>query len=409
MRARLRELLADPGVAAVVGLAFLVLLGTGTVLPTLPLFARSFGVGYGGAGLLLASFGIARLITDVAAGLVVDRVGERIAGTSGLLILASSALATGLAPTFPAAVVFWGFAGMGSAIVFAAQFSYLLRAVPRRRMARTLSIFYGAFNIGIVAGGLAGGTVAHAFGLTAPLYLTAALTFLAAALYLRFVPSPPARERSAETPAEAEVRMLRQGRQVIARLLRTPGFAAAMLTNLAYLWVIAAVFNTLVPLFARDELGMSPFGIGVIFAVTLAAEFAVLYPAGSAADRRGRKAVLVPSLAALAGMTVIVGWAGTPVVLALLMALLGVASGVAGVPPAAILSDVVPEQESGTGVGAFRFTGDLGFALAPLAVGFAVDPLGFRGAFAIAALPAFLILLVVLRTGETLRPAEAPD
>jgi MFS family permease len=205
------------------------------------------------------------------------------------------------------------------------------------------------------------------------------------------------------------MRMLRQGREVLRRLLRTPGFATAMLTNLAYLWVIAAVFNTLVPLFARDRLGMSPFGIGVVFAVTLAAEFAVLYPAGSAADRRGRKAVLVPSLAALGVMTVVVGWAGSPLALAVLMGLLGLASGVAGVPPAAMLSDVVPEHESGTGVGAFRFTGDLGFALAPLAAGFAVDPLGFKGAFAIAALPTVLVLLLVLRTRETLRPAEAVD
>jgi MFS family permease len=74
-----------------------------------------------------------------------------------------------------------------------------------------------------------------------------------------------------------------------------------------------------------------------------------------------------------------------------------------------MLSDVVPEQESGTGVGAFRFSGDLGFALAPIAAGFAVDPLGFRGAFAVSALPAALVLLLVLRTEETLRPVELAE
>src|SRR3712207_5050306 len=110
--------------------------------------------------------------------------------------------------------------------------------------------------------------------------------------------------------------------------------------------MVAAVFNTLLPLFARDALGMTIAGIGVIFAITLAAEFVVLYPAGSTADRHGRRAVLLPSLAALAVTTILVGWSTNVVALAILMALLGIASGVAGVPPAAMLSDVVPEESS---------------------------------------------------------------
>ena len=86
-------------------------------------------------------------------------------------------------------------------------------------------------------------------------------------------------------------------------LLRTPGLLTVAVANLAYMWMVAAVFDTLVPLFAQDELGMSTVGIGVVFAVALAAEFAVLYPAGAAADRHGRRAVLVPALAALAAAT----------------------------------------------------------------------------------------------------------
>ena len=409
MRARIRELLADRGVAAVVALAFVVLLGTGLVLPTMPLFARSFGVGYEGAGILLSAFGIARLVTDVAAGLVADRFGERLAGASGLALLGGSSFATGVASEFAVAVAFWALAGAGSAVVFAAQFSYLMRAVPRNRMARTLSLFFGAFNLGIVAGGLVGGSVAHWFGLSAPLLVNAALLRRDTALSpLRSRARTRARPRGRDAvPRGGANAAPREGDAHAAGA--DAGFATVLAANLAYLWMVAAVFNTLLPLFGRDELGMSPVGIGVVFAVALAAEFAVLYPAGSAADRRGRKAVLVPSLAALAVMTVAVGWASTPLVLAVLMALLGIASGVAGVPPAAMLSDVVPEHESGTGVGAFRFSGDLGFALAPIVAGFAIGPLGFKGTFALVALPTLVALLLVLRSAETLRPAEAAE
>jgi MFS family permease len=179
-----------------------------------------------------------------------------------------------------------------------------------------------------------------------------------------------------------------------------------LVTNFAYLWMVAVVFDTLVPLFASDELGLSTVGIGVLFAVALAAEFVVLYPAGSAADQHGRKPVLVPALAGLAVATAAVGWAPTPLLLGILLAVLGVMSGTAGVPPGAMLSDVAPTQASGTAVGVFRFCGDLGFTLGPLLAGWSVPALGFRWAFALAAVPTVVALGLILRTPETLRPAE---
>ncbi|HEU4480561.1 MAG TPA: MFS transporter [Actinomycetota bacterium] len=134
----------------------------------------------------------------------------------------------------------------------------------------------------------------------------------------------------------------------------------------------------------------------------------VLYPAGSVADRRGRKTVMVPALSALAVTTAVVGTVGTVPALFVAMAFLGVASGFAGVPPAAMLSDVVPEESSGTGVGAFRFTGDLSFFLGPLVAGWSINTFGFRPAFAVAAIPSAIALVFVLRTPETM-PRPAPD
>jgi hypothetical protein len=64
----------------------------------------------------------------------------------------------------------------------------------------------------------------------------------------------------------------------LAGLLRTPGLVPVVVTNFAYLWMVAVVFDTLVPLYASDVLGLSTVGIGVAIAVALAAEFVVLYP-----------------------------------------------------------------------------------------------------------------------------------
>jgi MFS family permease len=94
------------------------------------------------------------------------------------------------------------------------------------------------------------------------------------------------------------------------------------------------------------------------------------------------------------------------VVFALLLAVLGVASGFAGVPPAAVLADVLPEQESARGVATFRFGADVGYTLGPLVAGLVAASFGFKAAFIAAGLPCLIALLVVSRGRETLRLSQ---
>jgi MFS family permease len=388
----MREIMADRSVAAVLALALLINVGTGMVLPILPLYARSFGVDYAQAGLLVAAFYIARLVFDLTAGAVLDRLGIAAAAAVGLLALAAGALFTGLSPSFPIAVFCWAIAGAGAAIVWAAMYNALIRSVPKRRMARALSLFYGAFNGGIVAGGFVGGLIAGHLGLPAPLFFLAAIAVGLAGLMRALLPKRPPPAAATSTSSGLST----------AALFRIPGFAAAVIALLANLWMFGAVFNTLVPLYARDVLRLSPVGIGILFAVALAAEFLAYYPAGNWADTRGRRFVLIPAFACLALTALVLGWASSVVLFGLLLSVLSIASGFSGVPPAAILADVLPGNRSARGVAIFRFGGDLGFSLGPLVAGVTAASLGFKAAFAIAGIPALVALVVVALGRETL-------
>src|SRR5439155_26241291 len=95
-----RSILADRSVRLVMVITFVIMLGFGIIAPILPLYARSFGVSFGAAGLLISAFAFTRLLLDPAAGPIVDRYGERAAATGGLLFLAASSVATGFAPNF---------------------------------------------------------------------------------------------------------------------------------------------------------------------------------------------------------------------------------------------------------------------------------------------------------------------
>ena len=410
-KAGLRLILSDPAVRLIVAIVFFVMLGFGIIAPILPLYARSFGVSYQTASLLISVFAFARLIFDPIAGPIIDRYGERRAAIAGVLVVGVSALLAGLAPTFLLAVLFRGAGGGGSAIFIGALYSYLLKVVPSERMARTLSVFYGSLNVGIIAGGPIGGFVAQSFGLASPLILYSGLCMVSAALYVRFMQDAPkpaegAAQRVPTSSGEGESARRRLVRQAAA-LLRTPGFVTVLVLNLAFFWFVAGAYDTLVPLFGRERLGMSEVGVGLVFTVAVAAEFLVLYPTASVADRAGRRRVVIPSMAALAVLGATLGWASSPVALGVLMGLVGLASGAAASTPAAMLSDVAPPQNSGMAVGLFRFAGDLGFVLGPLVGGIVAGAFGFKAAFVVMAVPALVALLFALRTPETLKKDSA--
>lgn len=408
----LRSILTDPLVGPLIGIVLVLLTGLGLVFPIVPLFARSFGVGNDGAGFFIGAFGFARLVGDLVGGIVVDKRGERWTAVAGMAIVGIASSATAAAPSFLLALIAWAAAGVGSAVLFAALFSYVLKAARKDRMARTLSFFYGAFNIGIIAGGAIGGVLADRFGLGAPLYAYSAVLVLGIFVYLAFVPVlPSTASGDADVPPVAEAAGFQTPAptsMAMRDLLRLPGFGTALFLNLVYLWMVAAIFNTLLPLFATDELGMSPAGIGLMFAIAVGAEFFVLFPAGSLADKHGRKAVMLPSLAGLTVMIVLLGSADSPAVLTVFLVLLAIASGFAGVPPAAILSDVVPAEHSGRGAGVFRFFGDLGFLFGPVLAGVVSKQFGFQTAFAATAMIPLLGVVLVLRMRETMRRASAP-
>src|SRR5262245_6132978 len=121
----LRLILSDRTVRVVLLIVFVIMLGFGIIAPILPLYARSFGVSYGTASLLISAFAFARLIFDPVAGPIVDRYGERVSAIVGVTVVGVSAFLAALATNFPLVVLFRGAGGLGSSLFFAGLYSYL--------------------------------------------------------------------------------------------------------------------------------------------------------------------------------------------------------------------------------------------------------------------------------------------
>ena len=376
--------------------SFVIMLGFGILAPVLPLYARTFGVGYDDVGVLTSSFALTRLAFDLVAGRMVDRFGERAMASTGALVLSASSAAAALAPTFWWLVVFRAAGGVGSSVFFAALFSYLMRTVPGDRMGRAVAGFYGSFNLGFIVGPPLGGILVDRIGYVSPLWAYAGTCAAAAAVYLRLIRR--LEPRTHEGGRRGAIRRLPWGR----------AFAAVLACEFAALWVVGALYLTLLSLFGAEELGLTELNVTLGLSISALTEFFVLFPAGSAADRRGRKHVLVPGLALMiVGIplfALVSGLAGFWVGLAFV----GVLTGLSGVVPAAMLSDVVPPDASGIDTGVFRFTSDLALTLGPLAAGLTAQVFGLRWAIALSVVPAVPALALAALAPET-RRVSTPD
>jgi len=153
-------------------IAFFVALGFGILIPSLPIFASTFGVNAFQAGMVISVFALVRFATSPLAGSLVNRLGERTVLSSGLLIVALSSLAAGFSQSYTQLLLLRGAGGLGSSMFTVSAMALLLRVVTSQQRGRASSAFQGGFLFGGVAGPAVGGLVV-AWSIRAPFFVYA--------------------------------------------------------------------------------------------------------------------------------------------------------------------------------------------------------------------------------------------
>ncbi len=160
--------------------------GTGVMVPTLPLYADTFGVSLSLVSVAVAAIGLGTLISDVPTGMLLERFGRKPVMVAGTLLLTLSTLLLVFLPYFPALVALRLVAGLGTAMWNISRMAYLADVVPLRDRGRALSMFGGVSRIGVFVGPAIGGVVAQAFGLTSAFYISAGAAAIAALISIFF-------------------------------------------------------------------------------------------------------------------------------------------------------------------------------------------------------------------------------
>lgn len=360
----------------------LVMAGQGVVSPVLPLYADSFGVSTAMVGATVTAFGLARLVTNVPAGMLADRRGRRILLIGGPLVTAVGMVGSGLSTSIGMLLAFRFVAGLGSGLYMTGAQIYLLDIAGPDQRGRFIATNQGALLVGVGFGPAIGGVLADAYGLASPFLVVGAAAFLTAVYgYVRL--------------PETLTEQLRSDSQNIGglapsrwALLRSRDFLAVGLVTMGVFSVRAGVRQTLVPLQLNQVFGVEVAELGVLFTALGVIGMVLIWPAGWAADRIGRKILIVPTALLVSVGIGIVAFADTLPLFIVGLTISAVGSSITGPAPAAYVADLVSESQRGAAMGLYRTFGDLGVVISPVLSGLAADAVSIP--FAIGANAVFI-------------------
>ena len=364
------------------------MMGFGMIVPIIPLYGRTFEVSTAMVGLLVTSFGVARLIFNLPAGRLADRIGRRKLLITGPLISAAGASLAFLAPDFWLLMGALSIQGIGSAIYATAAMTTLADISTDENRGRMMSLHQGSLLLGTSFGPSIGGLIGGTFGLES-VFLAAIIMYLTVSI-LAFV-----RVRETLQPGSGGGRRGSAGAGASAlALLMNVSFLAVALVSMMVFFTRTGGRATIVPLRGAEDLLMSTTLIGGLLTVAAILNVIALPIAGWGIDRFGRKNMIVPSTIISGVGVFVMAMAPSVPMFFLGIAIYGAGTGVAGPAPAAYAADLARGRNYGSTLGLFRTMSDAGFVLGPILLGFLADLRSFS--FALYVNAALLVTAGVL-------------
>ncbi len=341
------------------------------VIPALPVFARELSLGETCTGVLYASYGLVSLLLYIPFGYGVDRWGEKVWLSGGMLVLGLTSLGfawvSGFWPLLGCRVA----QGVAASATWAAALPLAARLSHPQRRGLEMSMVAMAFSLGVIFGPALGslGEVRDPF-----VYFSFFPLGLALLAFL-FIP---------------------EGKEEQAPFAFRPSYGELtgnLLGACLVLWVTCATLGAIEVLLPLQllQLGWSRSQVGMLFSfwglVTL-----VLHPAvGVWSDRRGRQE---PMVVGLLSSTVLVPalflfvdslWL-LPLVLGVVVSLTA-----ALVPTLPLMADSLEEGQAGKAFGFYNVAFSLGIVVGPWWGGYITEELHVVGAALILAVPMALI------------------
>jgi DHA1 family tetracycline resistance protein-like MFS transporter len=234
---------------------FVNLIGFGIIIPLLPFYAETFGASPVVIGLLFAVFSLCQLLAAPALGDLSDRYGRRpilvfsLAGTVVSLVML--AVAHSITMLFLARIV----DGLSGGNISTAR-AYVADITEPKDRARAYGLIGAAFGLGFIMGPALSGVLARV-SYTAPIWAAAALTLVATAMALLWLPETVHRAHAGTGSVNPF--------SYLPELIQRPVVRRVLTLDFIY-WFAFSIFQTTFALFVARRFGFDASRTGYFFA-----------------------------------------------------------------------------------------------------------------------------------------------
>jgi DHA1 family solute carrier family 18 vesicular amine transporter 1/2 len=376
----------QPSILAVSLVSLVVMMGSTMVTPSLTLYAKQdLGANEFLVGAVIAGFAVGRLIFDLPAGFLADKLGLSRTMILGLGVLIGASTLAGFASSYWVLLFARLLEGIASSIYVSAAIAFVLLSSDAAKRGTNIGRYQSILMLGPIIGPVIGAPIAGFFGYNAPYFAFAAVTFVAAVIITIF----SYRQKFNIVRTEKQKEESRQAGM-------TAYLNTAAIATFGFAFLRSGIYTTGVPLFGYGSLNLSVFDMGIILTMASLANLISSFFSGRLTQIYGMQKPLFVAILISGLLVAVIPLSTSMVYLLVIVTLIGMTSGFFGQSIAWAAEQIeekvkrigkmnykvalAVQSHVTRGIGFNRMIGDLGLIMGPLFIGyfitlFSSDPL----------------------------------
>ena len=345
--------------------------------PVLPLFIRSLGVPVSTVGFIAAASTVVGIIVSLPAGVLSDIIGRRRVILVAAIVFATAPFLYLLVSLPWQLVLVRIYHGLATAILGPVAMAAVADTFEKGRGERmgwySSATMVGRFLAPFVGGALIFGQDFH--------WVYLADGFIGVLALLVALRLPIARGASASA---GEALKREQGKigQEIAVIFRHRGILATSAIEAVQYFAFGCL-EVFLPIYLNEQLGFSPFRIGLLFTAQILAATITKPLMGRLSDRYGRVLMIAVGLALGGATTALMTYSRNYLVLVVLIGLFGLGLATVTASTAALVADLSQVYNRGSALGVLSSIMDIGQSTGPMVSGLLISAYSYRAAFGI--------------------------
>lgn len=372
-------------------IALITMISTSLINPLLSIFAQQVGASGIQIGLVVAGYWMSRILLEIPSGVISIRYGYHLPMVVGLLLTTVGTFLNALALDPLQLLLTRVLQGFGAPLFFAISMTFITQLFDAKNRGGAMGLFQGIEFVGTILGSSFSGYLIASLDFRMSLILCSILSGIALTLLL-LTPNIK-RHRSVTGSASLSLSHLKGVFKTKNLLIVSAAtFTEFLMTN--------GVLFTVFPIYAKEILGFTLQGIGLIMGARSVGFVIAMFAMGAIADRIGRKPILVFGAVFTGLLTLLMGFATSFEILILVIFCSGISTGAIWVVSPVIAAESVEPSYRGAAIGVYRTFFDLGSIVGPIIM------MGIQQSFGIVACFASAAIFLWFNIPSTLKMVE---